>query len=254
MICNKVFEEKDYTAYADIVAELRAVADGLDADGIKGVSTGGVRIWECAHVSTCTWPKRGDVVLDIGSHKGLLPFYLRELGCITHAMDTHLPDQEFLDYADNRWIVYKEADIYDIPYPDRCFDKATSICLLEHLVEACAEDEFVDRIVSAIREVMRVLKPGGIFASTIDFYVRGFNTFRTFHRDLLYEIVEAVADVAEPCGELDYEIPDPWAYYLENSTVYPADDTRRHEHIKKLKQKILPDNLFTCAALVLQKR
>jgi len=35
--------------------------------------------------------------------------------------------------------------------------------------------------------------------------------------------------------------------------VYPADDARRLEHIKKLKQKILPDNLFTCAALVLRK-
>ena len=76
---------------------------------------------------------------------------------------------------------------------------------------------------------------------------------RTFHRDLLYEIVEAVADVAVPVGDLDYDIPDPWAYYIENSTVYAADDPRRHEHIEKLKQKILPDNLFTCAALVLRK-
>lgn len=255
MIYNKVFEDKDYKTYEKYLNYIKFIEQNLMNDGITGLSIGGVRLWECCHVLYCIHPKCGDVILDIGSFKGILPFCLSEMSCEVHTIDIKMPDEVFLNYARKKEIDSNQASIYNIPYPKKYFDTIYSICVLEHLVEDCNnETEFPDRIANAIEEAMRVLKPGGIFANTIDFYVKGFNTFRTFHEGLVLEIIDKVKNIAEPCGELNYHISNPWKYYLDNSSVYHIDDPRRKEHIDKLKRKELPDNLFTCASLVLRKK
>lgn len=255
LIYNKVFEDKDYKKYEKYLKFIDGVEKKVTRGGINGLSTGGVRLWECCHVLRCLLPQKGDVVLDIGSFKGIMPFCLSDTGCEVHTIDIKVPGQQFLDYSAKRGITSNQASIYKIPYPDEFFDTAYSICVLEHLVEDLHNEKyFARRIAKAIEEVMRVLKSGGIFASTIDFYIKDFNTFRTFHETLVMEIIEKVEDFALPFGETNYHIPDPWKYYLENSSVYHINDERRKEHIRQLERKELPDNLFTCASLVLRKK
>jgi ubiquinone/menaquinone biosynthesis C-methylase UbiE len=227
VIYNKVFEDKDYKKYEKYFKFIDGVEKKVTRDGINGLSTGGVRLWECCHVLRCLLPKKGNVVLDIGSFKGVMPFCLTDMECKIHTIDIKMPNQQFLDYSAKRGITSNQASIYKIPYPNEFFDMAYSICVLEHLVEDLHNEKyFARRIAKAIEEVMRVLKSGGIFASTIDFYIK----------------------------ETNYHIPDPWKYYLENSSVYHIDDERRKEHIRQLERKELPDNLFTCASLVLRKK
>jgi ubiquinone/menaquinone biosynthesis C-methylase UbiE len=54
-------------------------------------------------------------------------------------------------------IMLNHADIYTLPYPDNTFDAAILSEVLEHL----------ERDVDALREVLRVLKPGGVVAITV---------------------------------------------------------------------------------------
>ncbi len=58
----------------------------------------------------------------------------------------HLPD-----------ILLNQADIYALPYPDNCFDAVILSEVLEH----------IDRDVDGLREVYRVLRPGGVVAITV---------------------------------------------------------------------------------------
>lgn len=58
----------------------------------------------------------------------------------------HLPD-----------VLLTNANIYALPYPDKAFDAVILSEILEH----------VDRDVDGLREVYRVLKPGGVVAITV---------------------------------------------------------------------------------------
>jgi SAM-dependent methyltransferase len=54
-------------------------------------------------------------------------------------------------------LMLNNANIYQLPYPDDTFDAAILSEVLEH----------IDDDVAALREVMRVLKPGGVVAITV---------------------------------------------------------------------------------------
>lgn len=58
----------------------------------------------------------------------------------------HLPD-----------ILLAQADIYALPHPDNCFDAVILSEVLEH----------IERDVDGLREIYRVLKPGGVVAITV---------------------------------------------------------------------------------------
>ncbi len=105
-------------------------------------------------------PQDGDLILDIPCGRG---FYLnmirRVSGCrlvgaeldwpiMTKARHNvgHLPD-----------IALHNVDIYAMPYAENTFDAAILSEILEHL----------DRDVDGLREVYRVLKPGGVVAITV---------------------------------------------------------------------------------------
>lgn len=54
-------------------------------------------------------------------------------------------------------IMLNQADIYALPYPDNTFDAVILSEILEH----------IERDVDGLREVLRVLKPGGVVAITV---------------------------------------------------------------------------------------
>ena len=105
-------------------------------------------------------PQEGSLILDIPCGRG---FYLnmfryvskcRLIGAdldrdvIYKARENvgHLPD-----------LILNHASIYELPYPDNTFDAAILSEVLEHL----------DDDVSALKEIYRVLKPGGVVVITV---------------------------------------------------------------------------------------
>jgi SAM-dependent methyltransferase len=96
----------------------------------------------------------GQRVLDVGSGQGLLLSFLTELGHECHALDVKDQSRVYPDIY-GKGIVFQvcnvEADA--IPYPDESFDAVVCCQVLEH---------FTHSHLPAVREMKRVLRPGGV--------------------------------------------------------------------------------------------
>ena len=82
---------------------------------------------------------------------------------------THQTPEEWCQYIERKGhgkIVGGEADIQNLPYPDNTFDKLVSISVMEHILDDAL----------ALREMMRVLKPGGLLLMTMEYHP-------TWHKD-----------------------------------------------------------------------
>lgn len=106
--------------------------------------------------------KRGVSVLEIGCGIGLVLRELLRLGAKCYGIDAS-PESikaaaEILGEKEKSAITLKVADIGKLPFKDGSFDVVLSFEVLEHLT-----DKDLD---SSLREIARVLKPGGKFIST----------------------------------------------------------------------------------------
>jgi len=108
--------------------------------------------------------KRSSRVLDAGGTGSLFSNYLASLGAETHSIDLN-PELVAAGRTTAEamgWNLHSYAmDIASLDFPDGFFDHAYSICVFEHL-----EAELRQR---ALREIARVLKPGGILSLTFDY-------------------------------------------------------------------------------------
>jgi SAM-dependent methyltransferase len=112
--------------------------------------------------------RAGDRVLDVGAGFGRHVFECARLGGRVVALD-YAPDEviETRDTLDamvdagevtrDRALGVLRGDARRLPFPDACFDAVITSEVLEHI-----QDD-----VSAITEMVRVLKPGGHFAATV---------------------------------------------------------------------------------------
>lgn len=99
---------------------------------------------------------RDDVVLDVGCGPGSITIGLASK--VHRVVGVDLEDAEFDDaraYARSSGIdgvEFREGSVYDLAFPDRSFDACLAHSMLETL----------DRPAEAMREIVRVLKPGGV--------------------------------------------------------------------------------------------
>ena len=248
---NSVFTEKERQELQPLPDKIRKFRKGLVSKGLDP-SRGAIKDWEFAKVIIASNPMPEDKVLDVGSSISVLPFWLKKIGCKVVAVDVVFP-ADCIERYRGEGIEYNEASIFDLPFPDNYFDKVYSVCVLEHIYKWTNDNDIVKETIRAFREVARVLKPGGVTANTCDFYIEGFNTWRTFHEKLLLEIIDGLKDIFEPVDEPDYHIADPFKYYIQNSTVYNKGEKRRKDHLYELTRHRKPENLFTMASIVLRK-
>ncbi|GAB4172355.1 MAG: hypothetical protein Fur006_01090 [Coleofasciculaceae cyanobacterium] len=95
--------------------------------------------------------------LDLGCGNGLVGGILIEFGGLSelHGVDLHEHNQTLA--LENGYASFTTGDIQSLPYPDRSFDYAISICVIEH----------IPNLIQSLSEINRVLKPGGrLFFST----------------------------------------------------------------------------------------
>lgn len=113
---------------------------------------------------------QGARVLDAGGTASLFSFYLASQGLETHSVDLN----KRLVAAGDRtaramgWNLHSHCmDMTNLEFDRAYFDHAYSICVLEHLD--------ADSRQRALREIGRVLKPGGILSLTFDYGAPGVN-------------------------------------------------------------------------------
>lgn len=105
-------------------------------------------------------PTDGQTILDCGCGRGFYLKMLRHLGSARlFGVDLELPylRKARRNTAHLPAILVGNASIYDLPFPDETFDAVILSEILEH----------VDRDVDALREILRVLKPGGLALLTV---------------------------------------------------------------------------------------
>ena len=98
-----------------------------------------------------------DPVLDMGCYNSEVLYVLHALGyCALHGCDLN-PLCRRLPFWHR--VHYRVADLTRTPYPDRSFAAITCLSVIEHGVS----------LESLVREVTRLLRPGGIFVLTTDY-------------------------------------------------------------------------------------
>lgn len=110
---------------------------------------------ELSGIVTPLPPLQGKTVLDLGSGDGFFAALFAEAGATVTALDNCGP---YLKWAASRYsdkgIHFLHGDACDLPFPDRYFDVVWSAYCMQSFTN----------LPQVIREVRRVLKPGGTFA------------------------------------------------------------------------------------------
>lgn len=109
----------------------------------------------------------GDRVLDLGCGEGrhAIGVYLAEdvesVGVDLSHEDIAIAQEKAQDFLDpqnpNKSLTLKVANAMDLPFADDSFDKVICSEVLEHIPD----------YPGALREIYRVLKPGGVFAASV---------------------------------------------------------------------------------------
>lgn len=103
-------------------------------------------------------PRAGEKIIDVGCGKGFYCDFLHKRGIEAHGIDPSKRDIAFAQIIQHKGIHVQVAEGEDIPYKNSEFDRAVSVCVLEHT----RDDKKV------LQEVHRVLKKNGTFALSVD--------------------------------------------------------------------------------------
>ena len=125
------------------------------------------KLWEISTIVVNSAPIEGMKVLDCGGASTIFSFYLASKGCRVYTVDIDWRKQGIVENADfvsqtmGLGMHNLKVSMTQLPYEDNYFDRVFSVCVLEHLAHK-EQDK-------AIKEMSRVLKPGGIMALTFDY-------------------------------------------------------------------------------------
>ncbi len=118
----------------------------------------GVRRLELRTLRRYLAPAPGEKILDLGSGKGAFCGVLSKLGALPVGVDPSAAAvsiaKSYVDREGRFVLGFGER----LPLVPAGFDKAVSVCVLEH----------TQNDVGVLREVRRVLKPGALFAFSVD--------------------------------------------------------------------------------------
>ena len=127
-----------------------------------------VKTWENVWVVHNSGVQPKEAVLDLGGASTIFSFYLAAIGCSVKVIDNDwgncgiIYNTNYVGKKMNWDIKAYDRDLSEkLPFEDASFDKVFSICVVEHL--SCDTRRFM------MKEINRVLKPGGIASFTFDY-------------------------------------------------------------------------------------
>jgi SAM-dependent methyltransferase len=137
----------------------------------------GTRCWEYPWILENGRFEKGLKCLDAGCGQSPFPINLYGFGCEVHGLDYLQGERD--DYPEtygiprewvNRWagkVQYHHGDMDKAPFPDNSFDRITCISVLEHILTP--QDPHAHY--PCLRELRRILKPGGLLIVTVDYFI-----------------------------------------------------------------------------------
>ena len=145
---------------------------------------------------------KGEPILDIGAFASEIPPILHQLGYTAISgvdLNPRLAEMPFAGAVD-----YRVGDFLRAPYPDRHFAAITAISVIEHGFDG-------ERLA---REMGRLLRPGGYFVASFDYWPEKIGTDGIKMFDMSWTIfsrgdVQQFVEVAQghglvPCGPLQF--------------------------------------------------
>jgi len=161
-----------------------------------------VKSWDVARTLDFidTHLPKNALILDLGAYCSEVPVSLAKMGFTgVHGVDLN-PKVEEMPYADS--VKYSVSDFMSTPFPQASFDTVTAISVIEHGYEP-------ERLFA---ELGRLLRPGGYFIASFDYWPEKINTGNTRFFDMTWLIfseqdVKAMLEVAKrnglsPAGDL----------------------------------------------------
>jgi len=145
------------------------------------------RLWAEWQYSTRCWEypwilehgrfEQGLKCLDTGCGQSPLPGYLHWLGCKAHGLDyiqgekgdypeTYGIPSEWINIWEGK-VKYHHGTMLDAPFPDNTFDRITCISVLEHILTPQQPHAHYP----CLKELRRILKPGGLLIVTEDYFI-----------------------------------------------------------------------------------
>lgn len=168
-VLNKVADTQDLhrVACRAILKELIKLKNTLEAMNLEysdHMSNHWLRWWEYTRAIIHSGVDVRSRILDAGGSATIFSIYLSLEGCETHTVDldpAKVAQANLIARALNLPLHNRCESMTGLSYEDHFFDYVFSISVIEHL---SPEDQPV-----AMRELSRVLKPGGVVALTFDY-------------------------------------------------------------------------------------
>lgn len=132
-------------------------------------------------------------ILDVGSGRTFLPFELASKGYQVYSMDFNSKYHRYI--SDYKNFTFVEGDIRKTSFPDSFFDIVIGVSSIEH-VGLVGKDTDLEGDKTAVREISRIIRPGGKFLITVPFSkqsgtykVARHNSFRVYNYSRLKELL-----------------------------------------------------------------
>lgn len=156
------------------------------------------KMWENTWILAHSKTSPQHTILDIGGASTIFSFFLASLGCKVYVVDNDagsngiIYNSRYVASRMNWKLVSYRRDIFKgIKANDNSFDKVFCICVLEHLSSSLRK--------RLMKEISRVLKPGGLVGITFD-YDKERNS-PGLDKGIRYSFKERlVGDIIEPSG------------------------------------------------------